>query len=164
MAKVILLCGKLCCGKSTYASAICREHRAVTLSIDELMLALFGPYTGERHDLYAARAEAFLLGKSVELVQAGLDVVLDWGPWQKEKRAEIRAFYAGRGIPFELHYLKIDDATWRARIETRNRAVARGKCGAYPVDGNLLTKFESRYEPPDPTEVDVWVPCKEEQA
>ena len=164
MAKVILLCGRLCCGKSTYAAKLCREGRAVTLSVDAVMLALFGPYVGERHDLYAARTEKFLLEKSLELVRAGVDVVLDWGPWQKEKRTAIRGFYAARGIPFELHALEVDDATWRARIETRNRAVARGECDAYPVDENLLAKFASRYEPPDPSEVDVWVPDTEERA
>ena len=164
MAKVILLCGRLCCGKSTYAAKLCREGRAVTLSVDEVMLALFGPYTGERHDLYAARTEKFLLEKSLELVRAGVDVVLDWGPWQREKRTAIRDFYVSRGIPFELHALEVDDATWRARIETRNRAVARGECDAYPVDENLLAKFASRYEPPDPSEVDVWVTNPAERA
>ena len=164
MAKVILLCGRLCCGKSTYAAKLCREGRAVTLSVDEVMLALFGPYAGERHDLYAARTEGFLLEKSLELVRAGVDVVLDWGPWQKEKRTAIRDFYVSRGIPFELHALEVDDATWRARIETRNRDVAHGACDAYPVDENLLAKFASRYEPPDPSEVDVWVTDAEKQA
>lgn len=164
MAKVILLCGRLCCGKSTYAEKLCHEGRAVTLSVDEVMLALFGPYAGERHDLYAARTEKLLLEKSLELVRAGVDVVLDWGPWQRAKRTAIRDFYVSRGIPFELHALEVDDATWRTRIETRNRAVARGACGAYPVDENLLAKFASRYEPPDPSEVDVWVTDAEKRA
>ena len=44
MAKVILICGKICSGKSTYAQQLRRENRAVVLSIDEVMLAFFGQH------------------------------------------------------------------------------------------------------------------------
>ena len=47
MAKVILTCGKLGCGKTTYAKRLCAERGAVLLSADELMLALFGQDAGE---------------------------------------------------------------------------------------------------------------------
>ena len=53
MAKVILLCGKLCCGKTTYAEHLRAQNKAVLLSIDEVMLTIFGQYTGDRHDEYA---------------------------------------------------------------------------------------------------------------
>ena len=40
MAKVILLCGKICCGKSSYAGRIRKENCAAVLSVDEIMLLL----------------------------------------------------------------------------------------------------------------------------
>ena len=40
MAKVFIMCGKLCSGKSTYANRIRQTHKAVILSIDEIMLTL----------------------------------------------------------------------------------------------------------------------------
>ena len=55
MARVIMICGGLCCGKSTYAEALRRERGGVILSIDGLMLSLFGPDAGEMHDEYARR-------------------------------------------------------------------------------------------------------------
>ena len=36
MAKVIMTCGRICCGKSTYARKIKAETKAVILSIDEM--------------------------------------------------------------------------------------------------------------------------------
>ena len=39
MPKVIMICGKLCSGKSTYAKKLQQEGKAVVLSIDEIMLA-----------------------------------------------------------------------------------------------------------------------------
>ena len=47
MAKIYLMCGKLCSGKSTRAEQLRREHRAVLLSVDEITLALFGQDAGE---------------------------------------------------------------------------------------------------------------------
>lgn len=42
MAKVILICGKICSGKSTYAEQLRVQNNAVVLSTDEITLALFG--------------------------------------------------------------------------------------------------------------------------
>ena len=60
MAKVFLICGKLCSGKSTYAKQLQTAHQAVILSVDEIMLAVFGLYAGEKHDEYAASVRRYL--------------------------------------------------------------------------------------------------------
>ena len=36
MAKIIVICGKICCGKSYYANQIKEKENAVILSCDEL--------------------------------------------------------------------------------------------------------------------------------
>ena len=50
MAKVIMTCGKICSGKSTYAEKLRKESGAVVLSIDELMTAVLGRELGDMHD------------------------------------------------------------------------------------------------------------------
>lgn len=51
MAKVFLICGKICSGKSTYAEQLrVKNKTAILLSVDEIMLSIFGQYIGERHD------------------------------------------------------------------------------------------------------------------
>ena len=65
--KVIMTCGKLCSGKTTYAKAFCEQHNAVLLSADELMLSLFGHDAGEKHDEYVEKIKAYLLRKSVSI-------------------------------------------------------------------------------------------------
>lgn len=50
MPKVVMTCGKLCSGKTTYAKKLQKESKAVILSVDEIMLALFGQDAGEKHD------------------------------------------------------------------------------------------------------------------
>ena len=157
MAEVIMICGKICSGKTTYARRLCAEHRAVLLSIDEIMLALFGLYAGERHDEWAAKTEAYLLEKSAEIAGDGISVVLDWGFWTREKRDATREFFASRGIGFQMHFISMGDEKWRSCIERRNRAVQAGRVSAYFVDENLAAKFESRFEMPDRSEISVWI-------
>ena len=154
MAKIILITGKICCGKTTYAAQLCAAGNTAALSCDELMLTLWPEGCGELHDLYAERVKHYLLQKAAELQALGLDVVLDWGGWTQAWREEVLSFFRGRGIPCELHYLDIANAEWQRRIEKRN---GEGAPGAYYVDEGLLRKCLERFEAPLRDQVDVWI-------
>ncbi len=157
MAKVILTCGKLGCGKTTYAKRLCAERGAVLLSADELMLSLFGQNAGDKHDEYLEKVKTYLLNKSLELVSRGVDAVLDWGLWTRAERVGVRAFYAAHAVPCEIHYLEIDEETRQRRIEARNRAVLADGMKDYFVDEGLAAKLDRLFEPPEPAEADVWI-------
>lgn len=155
MAKVYLICGKLCSGKSTYTAKLRVEKRAAVLSVDELMLAVFPPQLGDKHDEYTEKAKRYLLARAEELVSLGVDVILEWGFWRKTDRSAIREWFGKRGTATELHYLDIDDETWRERVSKRNAEVAAGRSDAYFVDDGLMAKFGAMFEPPSRDEVDV---------
>ena len=108
MAKVIMTCGKICCGKTTYARRLEEELGAVILSIDEVMLALFPDGAGEMHDAYALRTEQYLLSLSLKILESGTDVILDWGLWTRAQRDRLREFYRANHFQSEIHYLRID--------------------------------------------------------
>ena len=93
--------------------------------------------------------------KSVEIVETGKNVVLDWGFWQKREREYARKFYEEHGIPCELHYLYVPDAEWNKRIEKRNKDITEGRISAYYVDNGLKAKFSVLFEPPEENEADV---------
>ncbi len=155
MAKVFLICGKICCGKTTYAKKLCTQNNAVLLSVDEITLALFGQHCGDKHDEYVERTEKYLLNKSLELIQKDINVVLDWGFWTKAERLAVKEFYEFRGIECELHYIDISDETWKHRLNKRNNAVLADEISAYYVDDNLAAKFASIFEVPNKAEIDV---------
>ena len=73
MPKVIMTCGLICCGKSTYAKKLQAERNAVILSIDDVTLTLFPEGSGEMHDTYALRAEQYLLNLSMQILLAGAE-------------------------------------------------------------------------------------------
>ena len=115
MAKVIMTCGKICCGKTTYARKLEEELGAVVLSIDEVMLTLFPDGAREMHDTYALRTEQYLLSLSLEILRSGTDVILDWGLWTRAQRDRLREFYRANHFQSEIHYLRIDRPECAAR-------------------------------------------------
>lgn len=151
------MCGKICSGKSTYADIIRKNNNAVILSVDEIMLSVFGQDAGEKHDAYAASLKKYLFAKSVELIEAGIDVIMDIGLWTRSERKETREFYSMRNIENEIHYINISDAEWKKRILKRNQEISEGKVLSYYVDDGLAEKVNNIFEKPDKDEVDVWI-------
>lgn len=156
MPKVILICGPICCGKTTYAHRLRMDRKAVLLSCDEVMLSLLPEQLGEQHDVYARRTEDYLLAKSLEIIETGIDVILDWGPWTRAGRDSIRAFYGKHHIACEVHGIRVSETEWRARVAKRNQQIDAGICQAYHVDEGLMHKFLQRYEALSDSEVNVW--------
>lgn len=160
--KAILICGKLCSGKTTYSDRLISERGGVLLSCDEITLKLFDGDLGEKHDDMVERIKRYLLTKAAEITSNGVDVLLDWGFWRKSDREAVRGFFASHGIEHELHYLEITDELWKSRIEKRNQAVKRGEVSAYFVDEGLRSKFEGMFDAPEPSETDVLVKCTDD--
>ena len=156
MAKVIMTCGKICCGKSTYGRQLQSEGNAVILSIDEITLSLFPDGAGEMHDIYARRAEQYLCSLALQILRTGTDVILDWGLWTREQRNRLRAFWVEHGVENEIHYLRISEAEWNRRIRKRNMK-QKEEPSAYFVDEGLLRKINMLFEEPPAEETDVLV-------
>ena len=119
MPKAILTCGKVCSGKTTLAKKLKAERNAVILSCDELMLSLFDEQLGEKHNETVRKSEEYLLKKSLEILECGIDVILDWGFWTKRERDFAKEFYGSRGIEYEFHYIIISDEEWYRRLDKR---------------------------------------------
>ena len=154
--KVMMTCGKICGGKTTYARNLKERTGAPILSIDDIMLTLFPEGAGEKHDAFVLRAEKYLLSFSLQLLATGKDVILDWGLWTREQRNRLRTFYRQHGVKTEIHYLRIDREEWERRINARNQLQ---KDDAYYVDEGLIRKVEALFEEPSPDEVDFMIDC-----
>lgn len=156
MAKVILICGKICSGKTFYSKALQRKYNAVLLSCDEIESLIFHHSLGEKHDIVAADIQNYLHKKAIDIINAGCNVILDWGFWTKAERAKVSDYYKSNGIEYEWHYVDVTDEIWKSNIETRNKAVSSGKSDDYYIDDGLLNKINSSFEKPAKDEIDVW--------
>ena len=158
MSKVYLICGKICSGKTTYSKKLCEENNAILLSVDEIMLSLFDQCCGrELHMEYERRIKDYLFKKSLEIIEKGFDVVLDWGFWTKEERNATKDFYKSRNIDCELHYIEIDDETWEYQLNKRNNKILENKTKAYYLEHNRALEFASMFKNPDKEEIDIFV-------
>lgn len=153
MPKVLIVCGKICSGKSTYAEKLKLENKAVILSVDELTLALFENQAGEKLDFYVEKLKEYFLKKSLDIVEAGADVILDWGFWTKKERDYAREFYDSRNISYQFYYMNVGIDEWKKRILKRNQEIKREQLEAYPIDKGLLSKVEKMFEEPDRKEL-----------
>ena len=135
MAKVFLICGKICSGKGFYTRQLKEKEHAVVLSCDEIENDLFHHDLGDRRDAISADIKAYL---------------------HKKERTAVSAYYKNADIDFEWHYIDISDADWAKNMEARNAAVAAGETTDYAVDSGLLQKVLTLFEIPIPDEIDVW--------
>lgn len=152
---VILICGKICAGKTIYARELLKVRKGVLLSCDELMLSFRGLFADARHDEALFLAQKYLFNKSLEIVSQGLDVVLDWGFWRRADRENALDFYRKKGVNAQVHYLEADDSTLAANIARRNAITCKNESDAYFVNDGLLEKCEKIFEPPFDDESDV---------
>lgn len=155
MAKVIVVCGKICSGKSYYARSIKEKYNAVIFSPDEATYDLINNEQGEFYDVFSERLIGYLKKKIVEIVRAGSNVIFERGLWTSSSRREIKEFFERNNIECEIHYVYVDDETWKLNIEERNKKVLEGNGGSdFYLDEGLLKKMESKWEEPAIGEVD----------
>jgi predicted kinase len=156
MNKVILICGKICSGKTTYAKKIAKDNNAVILSVDEITLALFGQHLGDKHDEIAERTEKYLFKKAVEIISGGINVIFDWGFWMRKQRQFAAKYFNDLGINVEWHYVEADDTNWQKYLSKRNNAINNNAEDFYFIDNAVAEKFRNLFEEPQPDEIDVW--------
>ena len=157
MAKVILICGKICSGKSYYARQLKESLNAVILSTDEATYDLINNEQGEFYNVFATRVNLYLRKKTVEIVRAGANVILDWGFWTKDGRNEISKFFESNNVAFEWHYIDVHPDTWQRQIAERNKRIEEGNGGSdFYLDEGLMNKLLSKFQEPQKSEMDVW--------
>ena len=155
MGKVVLICGKICSGKSYYSKKLKEELNAVIISPDEATYELINNEQGDFYDVFSKRLNSYLTKKVGEIAQAGANVIFERGLWSKQDRKEAKDYYKNLGIECEIHYVCVDDETWKQNIADRNKRVEEGNGGAdFYLDEGLMKKLESLWEEPSEEEFD----------
>lgn len=156
MGKVILVCGKICSGKSYYSKLIKDSFNAVIISPDEATYELINNEQGEFYNAFSKKLNNYLTKKVGEIAKAGANVIFERGLWTKEDRKKIVKYYKDNNVDCELHYVCVDDETWKKNVEERNKKIENGNGGSdFYLDEGLMKKLESKWEEPTEDEVDL---------
>ncbi|HTA92893.1 MAG TPA: ATP-binding protein [Polyangiaceae bacterium] len=149
MTTVHLVCGFLGSGKTTFSKTLTRDTSAVRLSVDEWYLRLFadGAATYEVDAEAFARVLAALNDLWPQVAMAGVDVVLDFGFWNRTLRDEVRERARAIGVATRLYWLRCPDEIACARCLQRN-----GAPGAFLISAEGFSELKARFETPASTE------------
>lgn len=160
MNKVILICGKMCSGKTTYAKSLVKKSPAVLLSIDEVTTIFFGPTgSGAAYWEIYHKTQSYLLAKSLEIIASGIDVILDWGFWKQTDRQQVALFYQKNSITIEWHYIDVSNELLQQNLIKRNYEIETGQqISSYSFSEEVARRFWNEiFESPARNEMDVWI-------
>lgn len=125
-----LLYGLAGSGKTTLARAIEEEEETLRFSLDEWMARLYpeADATASGHGARVAAVRELIRDLALQALHAGVDVVLDWNAWSRERRDWAILLADEAGAHVILHHLttSIDEASARlAGRSSRARRVTR---------------------------------------
>ena len=158
MGKVILICGRIGSGKSTYANKLARRLNGVIITQDEIMLGLFGAQfydnEPEQYAKYCLWVEGYVKQKAGEIAKAGAIAICENGFWPRSERDELKKFYQKMGVRCELHYVDTPEEQRLKNIQARNETVLSGKSNFFFTHEKDIHHY---FEIPDEDEIDVRV-------
>jgi predicted kinase len=151
LATLHLTCGLPCAGKTTLAKRLEHETGGLRLTTDEWLKRIFGEaLTVEEANKVRENFEARLLDLTIELLERGVDVVLDFGVWSREERETFRARAAAVGARSELHFLDVPVEELVRRLHERNSDLP---AGTFRITEEQLREYATWLQPPTPDEL-----------
>lgn len=150
--KIILLIGKVACGKTTFARNKEQKENAIFLSLDELQLDIFGKNpTREQLDSTYSGCVEYQQRLALKLAKNGIDVYLDWGFWEQSARSATRLFFEKEGINVEQFYFDIPD---QVRYERNRKRNIGNDSHSFKIEEKDIAFFDDFFETPNVSEND----------
>ena len=121
-----LVCGKIAAGKSTLAASLGAASGTIVVAEDRWLARL---YPDEQIDVadyvrHSTRLRSVMGPHVVDLLRAGVSVVLDFPANTIASRAWMRTLFEEAGVAHRLHHLDVADDVCRARLRARNASGA----------------------------------------
>ena len=130
---LFLTVGLPCTGKTNAARRIEIEQKALRLTKDEWVKALYGH---ENPPSAQDVIEGRLIQIGLRALELGNNVAIDYGLWGRDERSALRQAAVDVGAMVEMRYFELTPAEQRRRLDQR-QAVASGiRCksaGAVPA-------------------------------
>lgn len=155
---LFLTIGLPCTGKTTAARRIETEHRALRLTKDEWVKALYGPDNPRpAGDVIEGR----LIQIALRALELGTNVVIDYGLWSRDERSALRQAAADRDARVEMRYFELSPAEQRRRADRRQ---AEAPHTTWPMSDSELAEWAAAFEIPTRGELDGTEPIDDPPA
>ncbi|WP_391090447.1 AAA family ATPase [Vibrio sp. NH-UV-68] len=119
--KLFFFCGKMGAGKSTRSKAVATEHNAVLISEDDWLSAHYPSQINNFDDYlkYSSLIKPFVKNHVKSLLNAGIDVVMDFPANTAKQRAWFVSICFEVNCKHELFFLDLTDEQCLAQIAKR---------------------------------------------
>lgn len=137
-----ILCGKIASGKSTLAATLTQTPGSVVLSEDSWLALLFKESMQSVEDYvhYSAVLKRAIKPHVIALLQAGVNVILDFPANTVASRQWMMSMIQESGAQHLLHYLVVSDEICKARLRQRN-AAGNHDFAATDAQFELITRY-----------------------
>lgn len=141
-----LICGKVASGKSTLARSLSAPDTTILLSEDAWLSGLYADELATLSDYVkcSEKLRATLEPHVVELLRAGLSVVLDFPANTAGTRTWMLRVIQEAECRHELHLLDVPDEICKARLRARNASGTH----EFQVSDAQFDRITSHFQPP----------------
>jgi predicted kinase len=135
-------------GKTTAARRIEAEQRALRLTKDEWVKALYGH---DNPDSASGVIEGRLIQIAMRALELGINVVIDYGLWSRDERSALRQAASDVGAAVVICYFELTPAEQRKRLDKRS---VEAPHETWPMSAQELTEWASKIDIPTSGELD----------
>jgi predicted kinase len=147
---VYLICGFIGAGKTTLAKKLEKKTGAVRITKDEWSIHLIGNDPAiNGYAEWDAKIIELSRNFAFQLVEKGIDVIIDEGFWEKETRVKMKKRIEALGAKEVLYYLDTPIETIRERVIGRNSNLAKD---SFKISSEMLDDYLAYWQPPDEDE------------
>lgn len=157
MARLILVCGPVGAGKTTYSLSLAKEIEGIRFSIDPWMQTLFSKdMTGLNYSWMmdrVSRCHEQIWEVSEQILAIDGNIVLDLGFTTRAQRDLFTNRAKERDVDSEIHYLDAPKEVRKQRVDKRNKE-KDPNLYAFEVTDTMFNFMEPKFEVP--TQEELW--------
>jgi predicted kinase len=143
---VYVICGFIGAGKTTFAKKLEAKTGAVRITKDEWLIRLIGnDPTIDGFEEYDSKICGLSRDVAFQLVEKGIDVIIDEGFWAREQRVELGRRIEAAGAEEVLYYLDTPIETIRERVVARYTHPAKD---SFTISREMLDNYLAYWQPP----------------
>ena len=147
---VYIICGFIGAGKTTFAKKLEKKTGAVRITKDEWSICLIGnDPTIDGYEEWDTKIIELSRDVAFQLVEKGIDVIIDEGFWEKEQRVKMRKRIEALGAKEVLYYLDTPIETIRERVVGRNVNLTKE---SFKISREMLDNYLKYWQPPSEDE------------
>jgi predicted kinase len=133
-------------GKTTFARKLEEKTGAVRITKDEWSIHFIGnDPTIDGYAEWDTKIVELSRNFAFQLVEKGIDVIIDEGFWEKETRVKMKKRIEALGAKEVLYYLDTPIETIRERIAGRNSNPTKD---SFKISRQMLDKYLTYWQPP----------------